>query len=70
MKITSLKNALGQVWEMVKQNSEDLIRFQYVSILQEEAMEWLFLKNFTWKTVLETNLFCFATYIRIQILDK
>lgn len=70
MKITCLKNALGQVWEMVKQNSEDLIRFQYVSILQEEAMEWLFLKNFTWEIVLETNLFCFATYIRIQILDK
>lgn len=63
---------LGQVLEMMEQNSEDFIRFLYVSILQEEAMEWLFIsqKCHLRNRFRDFNLFCFYTHIRIQILDK
>lgn len=72
MKITYSENALGQVWEMMKHNSEDLIRFQYISILQEAAMEWLFTsqKISLGNSFGDSNLLCFCTHIGIQILDK
>lgn len=39
------KMSLGQVWEMVQQNSKDIMRFQCISIAQEEDAEWPFISH-------------------------
>ena len=39
------KMPLGRVWEMVQQNSKFTTRFRYVSIVQEEDAEWLFISH-------------------------